>query len=627
MTSWKAPLTAVAATAALLAAALPAAASTGTGTAPDGTAMTVAIDDFDGPAPSSREERVVVTDDGRIVPTTTAARPDAAARPSVRRLLAGTGLRAASTLAPSSAATVARSLAPVTEELYVAAIQDSSTTGSLSTTQATQIASTAAGYWQREAKGGIASFTVAAAVDLPLDGSCSRDYEDLWALAAVEYPGVDFTAPGTHLAVFSPLGCEASYDYAGIANVGDDLTTGGYIQVVGDEWGILAHELGHHFGLGHADLALQTATDVATYEYFGLFGPQALQVSDYEPGALDGAWRAQLGLPGEAARERVARWNSAPALYSLTPLTSSGVSTLVVQGSDGAPAFYLDYRSGAAGDTHTFYAADATGLVSAAWFDDLADVSYRRGVTVSLPALGDLFTAAFPANDGTYHAAGRPGDALTLMSGAVTIRVVSQSSTGAQVLVSYRANPQVGTTTKVAVPAVAEHARAKVAISVTAPNGAAVSGQVDVLMDGKRIGAATVAGGRAAFTTPSGMAAGRHSFTARYLGTPAFRASAASTSVLIKDASTVRASAAKVRAGTGATVVAKVRSDLKATGTVRVYKGSVVVGKASVKAGKATIHLPRSWKAKTYKLTVKYSGSSTVAGSSTTTKVVVLPRR
>lgn len=46
-----------------------------------------------------------------------------------------------------------------------------------------------------------------------------------------------------------------------------------------------------------------------------------------------------------------------------------------------------------------------------------------------------------------------------------------------------------------------------------------------------------------------------------------------------------------------------------------------------MKGGRATIHLPTSWKAKTYTPTVRYSGSTTVAAESAKAKLVVLPER
>ena len=626
MLTWKPLATAAVATTALIFAALPATASNDGDGAVDGTITTVSVDNFDGLTPTSREDHAVMTGDGRVVPVKKDVRSSTGSK-DVRALLAGGGHDAAGALvsATTSLTNVAKSAAPVAERLFVVAIQDSSTSGSMTASQASQVATNAANYWKREAKGGISSFTVAAATELAIAGSCYDDYYTIWAEASAQYPDIDFTAPGNHLVAFSPLGCEDYYDYAGVANVGSDLTTGGYVQVIADEWGVLAHELGHHFGLGHADLALQTSSDVFFYEYFGLFGPQALQAYDYEPGALDGAWRAQLGLPGESAREQVVRWNSAPAEYTLAPLTSSGKNTLVINDADGEPTFYLDYRSGAAQDARTFYAADKTGLVPASVFDYEGPVSYRRGVTVSLPALGDTYTVAFPGSDGTFHAAGRTGDSLTLMSGDVTIRVVSQTSTAAKVLVSYKANPKASTTAKISGASVVEGSKAKVNVTL-ASKKSKPTGSVDIYQDGKKVATRALSNGTTSYTTSTAMKSGKHTFSVRYAGTPAFGSSQASTSLIVKDRSKVRATAKKVTAGKGATLKATVYSDVTATGTVKVYKGSTYVGKATVKHGKATIHLPKSWKAKTYKLTVKYSGSTTVTSSQTTVKVVILRR-
>ncbi|WP_158615090.1 Ig-like domain repeat protein [Cellulomonas sp. PhB150] len=620
---WKIPAAAAVAAASLVVSALPALAADD---APAGTVATVSIDSFGGTSPRSREDRALLTDDGRVVPLASDVRAPAGEAADVRALVgAGPASGTSGAAAAGRTTTVARSAAPVAEQLYVVTIQDSTTTGSFSTSRAAAVASSAAAYWKREARGAISSFTVASTVPLALDGSCALDYEEVFQAAADAYPKVDFLAPGKHVVAFSPLGCADDYGYAGVANVGEDFTTGGYVQVIADEWGVLAHELGHHFGLGHADLALQTPTGVAGYEYFGLFGPQALQLDSYAPGALDGAWRAQLGLPGEAAREQVVRWNAAPAVYTLAPLTSSGGrTTLVVNDDTNTPTFFLDYRSGAAGDASTFYASDRTGLL-AGWFDE-GSVSFRRGVTVSLPIDGDVYTVAFPATSTSYRAAGRTGDELTLLGGDVTLKLISQTAAGAQVQVSYADNPRVSTTAKIAVSTVTERSRAKVTVTVGSARKKA-SGTVVVYQDGTKIATRTLSGGKVTFSTPKALMRGRHTFSVHYAGTPAFGASKASVRTTVKDASKLRVTTTKVRTGTSATVTARVTSDLKATGTVRVYRGSTYVGKATVKSGRATIHLPRSWKAKSYALTVKYSGSTTVAAASAKATLVVLPKK
>ena len=259
------------------------------------------------------------------------------------------------------------------------------------------------------------------------------------------------------------------------------------------------------------------------------------------------------------------------------------------------------------------------------WFDE-GSVSFRRGVTVSLPSDSDVYTVAFPTSGSTYRAAGRAGDELTLMGGDLTLKVISQTAAGAQVQVSYAGNPRVPTTAKIAVSTVTERSTAKVTVAVGSARKKA-SGTVTVYQDGTRIATRTLSAGKVTFSTPKALTRGTHTFSVRYAGTPAFGASKASIKTTVKDASKLRITTTKVRTGTSATVTARVASDLKATGTVRVYRGSTFVGKATVKSGRASIHLPRSWKAKTYTLTVKYSGSTTVAAASATAKLVVLAKK
>jgi hypothetical protein len=633
MLPWRTPATALAAAAALVFAALPA---TAVDDQPAGSVATVSIDSFDGLTPSSKSDRVLLTDDGQVLPLATATRPTfARADDSVRALLsdgasgslAAGSATSATSAASAASATVARAVAPVAERLYLVAIQDASAEGDFSTTRATEIATAAAAYWKREARGGISTITVDGVKAITLDGSCDDAYTAIWETAAAAYPGVDFRASGNHVVAFSPLGCAATYEYAGVANIGGNLTSGGYIQVVADQWGVLAHELGHNFGLGHADLALQTPYDVPIYEYYSLFGPMAAQVENYEPGALDGVWRAKLGLPGESTRQKFVAWNAAPAIYNLAPATAaSGTTTLVLKDPSGVPAFYLDYRSGAAADARTYYASDPLGTLAS----PEGDVAFRKGVTVSAPwvpdaaypQIKDLVTVAFPLADGTYRAAGRTGDSLGVMGGDVRIKVMSTSSTGTQVLVSYAGNPKVSTTTRISVPAVVEGTKARVSIAVSSATKAA-TGNVAIYKDGTKVATRALYAGKVTYTTTSGLTRGTHTFTAKFLGTPAFGASSASTKAVAKDFSRVNISATKVRQGVSSTLTARVYSDLTANGIVKIYKGTTYVGKATVTSGKATFHLPKSWKSATYKLTVKYSGSATVASSRITKTVTI----
>ncbi|MBD8059703.1 Ig-like domain repeat protein [Cellulomonas sp. JH27-2] len=589
-----------------------------------GTVASVSVDDFGAPsATPQRDDRVLLADDGRVVPLASDPRStSAAAGDQVRAVISASREASASVVATKVAATVARPSTPLAERMYVVAIQDADTDGSFTPASATTVATTAAAYWKGQARGAITSFSIVSSAALSLDDSCGYDYTDLWEQAAAVYPDVDFAAPGNHLAVFSPEGCAEDYGYAGVANVGTGFATGGYIQVIGSQWGILAHELGHHFGLGHTFLALADDYGVGEYEYWGLYGPQALQVDDFEPGVLDGAYRARLGIPGEAARERRIAWNSRAATYSIAPLTAtSGTTSLVIPGPDGDSELYLDYRSGAGTDARTLYAS--TGNRTATGFDE-GDVTFGRGVHLTLPddADGDLYTIAVPTSAGRYRGAAAAGDVLTLWGGRVTLRIGSQTAAGAQVTVTYAARPAVATTSRISVPSVVEGSKGKVSVSVSA----GATGSVSVYQDGTKIATRTLVGGRTLFSTPHGLKAGKRTFTVRYAGDPASKASSASTTVIVKDRSSVSASAKKVRQGTAGTVSVRVHSDVAATGYVKLYRGSTYVTKAKVSHGRATLRTPKSWKHKTYSLTVKYTGSSAVTSSTTKVKLVVRAR-
>jgi hypothetical protein len=149
---------------------------------------------------------------------------------------------------------VAAAATPSAHHLYVA-IMTNHGNENLDPDAPTQITN----YWKAESSGAISSFDpVGEAVEYESSAattdSCGLNggHEDVWSDAAANFPNVSFTN-GNHLMVIVSDSCGGS---VGIARVGTSIADGG-MSIVSASEAVLqigSHELGHNFGLGHAQL-------------------------------------------------------------------------------------------------------------------------------------------------------------------------------------------------------------------------------------------------------------------------------------------------------------------------------------------------------------------------------------
>lgn len=160
----------------------------------------------------------------------------------------------------------------------------------------------AAGYWQGQATRGanrhIGSFSITrqvTRVDSP--AGCSQSPLDIWDAAADALGFADAQAyldanDGSgavhHLVVYLPVGCFDDGRTA-VGTVGAAVDAGGLSIVplgAGVDRVTVAHELGHNFGLGHANLDYCTKDAVVLgcdeYEYLDLFDVMGASVEGYD---------------------------------------------------------------------------------------------------------------------------------------------------------------------------------------------------------------------------------------------------------------------------------------------------------------------------------------------------------
>lgn len=289
-------------------------------------------------------------------------------------------------------------------------------------------------YWVTESTGVITSFarqstrryTSTAAGTTAANCGMQTDPEALWAEAAGQFPGVSFTpASRNHLIV--ALADECATGAAGVAEVGSGLDDGGRMTItlgsIANQVGV--HELGHVFGLGHANLrGCSTSTTCTTDEYFDLYSPMALAVSSataFDSPALDTAFRRRLAVAPQSEAPVVAASDGFSQTITLQPRgAATGTrGAELVDPSSGA-RYFVEYRSGTLRDQGTFY-GQGFNLSSSTY-------RYPRGVTVTtIDGVADLQLTTRRTST-TYEGAFLAGQTFTAPGGRVAARVVSLGS-------------------------------------------------------------------------------------------------------------------------------------------------------------------------------------------------------
>ncbi len=310
-------------------------------------------------------------------------------------------------------------------------------------------------------------------------------------------------------------------------------------------------------------------------------------------------------------------------LRDLSPVNGlfADVDTSVFDSNVLVAPLNLDALGISAGDTPTFqvatvsgYAADPSGLLDAAppfTFDPYAPASWFDG--------GDADTLWYldaPGAELTVHRAEGAGDGRLLL-----LHTRNAVGTRAEV-VEVSAPSAVPTTTALAVTGPLTDGGRQTLTATVAPAEAA--GTVRFLDGGSELGAVPVDGGTAVLEVA--LPVGGHDLTAElvpsgggYLGSTS---ATVTVTVLARAASSTQAWAPSVIAERGtAWVTVVVRSSERPTGTVTVSEDGTELGTARLTplwtTGLAVVRLTRLGVGE-HHLTVAYSGSATVAPSSTT---------
>jgi hypothetical protein len=304
-------------------------------------------------------------------------------------------------------------------------------------TLAAVVNDTVAPFWSEQSNTTVEVEATAWSSWVELDHGCD-DWFGMWddadrAVSAFQ----DVVGSGDHLLLYLDDAAVNFPDCAdGLGTIGADVGDGGLLYTTGLSPSIVAHELGHNFGLGHAsalscdsDMEEEAANVCQIDEYYDWY--DVMGFSWNHLGTLNAPHAARLGLLPAGQQATVRVQDNVTRTYTLLPTGGrTGLRAVRLIDDDGT-AYWLEYRTATARDAWLTGSGLQAG-VQLRRENDGNDTSLLIDPTADGAAWGEPEASALPVGQEIYPGAG------------FSVTLLSQSPGGAVVRVSTRADGLAG---------------------------------------------------------------------------------------------------------------------------------------------------------------------------------------